>query len=180
MSASTPLEHDPRYPIGRFQPPATVTPEDRRYAILTLAELPEQMREAVRPLDPDQQNTPYRAEGWTVRQVVHHVADSHMTAFQRLRRALTEDWPEVHGYDEKAFALLPDIQAPVEWSLEIIEGVHARWVMVLQRLTEEQWARGFRHTERGATRLDLATMLYAWHSHHHVAHITHLRAQQGW
>ncbi len=183
MSATTvtsPSAHDPRYPIGRFTTPDTVTAEDRRYAILTLAELPEQLREAVRPLDDDAQNTPYREGGWTVRQVVHHVADSHMTAFHRLRLGLTEDWPEVHGYNEKAFAMLPDVAAPIEWSLEIIESVHARWVMVLQAMTEEQWGRGFRHTERGPTRLDVATLLYAWHSRHHVAHITHLRTQQGW
>ncbi len=96
-----------------------------------------------------------------------------MIAFYRFRRALTEDWPEVHGYNESAFAALPDIAAPVEWSLEIIESVHARWVMVLQSLTEEQWARGFRHSERGPMRLELAATLYAWHSRHHVAHITH-------
>ncbi len=180
MAAPSTTAPDPRYPIGRFAPPETITLEDRRYAILTLAELPEQLREAVRPLDPDQQNTPYRKDGWTVRQVVHHIADSHMTAFGRLRRALTEDWPEVHGYNEKAFAVLPDVAAPIEWSLEIIESVHARWVMVLQAMTGEQWARGFRHTERGPMRLDLATLLYAWHSRHHVAHITHLRGEQGW
>ena len=183
MSAATPAApnaFDPRYPIGRFAAPEVITAEDRRYALVTLAELPEQLREAVRPLDPDQLNTPYRPGGWTVRQLVHHIADSHMTAFYRLRRALTEDWPEVHGYDEKGFATLPDVAAPIEWSLEIIESVHARWVMVLQPLTDEHWGRGFRHTERGPMRLDLATMQYAWHSRHHVAHITHLRAQQGW
>ena len=180
MSAAPAILNDPRYPIGRFAPADTITTEDRRYAILTLAELPEQLREAVRPLDPDQQNTPYREGGWTVRQLVHHVADSHMTAFHRLRLALTEDWPEVHGYNEKAFATLPDVIAPIEWSLEIIESVHARWVMVLQGMTEEQWNRGFRHSERGPMRLDFATLLYAWHSRHHVAHITHLRAGQGW
>lgn len=180
MSASAPAFPDPRYPIGRFESPATITPEDRRFAILTLAELPEQMREAVRPLDEDQRNAPYRAEGWTVRQLVHHVADSHMTAFHRLRLGLTEDWPTVPGYNEKAFATLPDVQAPLEWSLEIIESVHARWVMLLQSMTEDQWARGVRHAERGPMRLDTATLLYAWHSRHHVAHITHLRAQQGW
>ena len=179
MSAATPM-HDPQYPIGRFTPPDTITPEDRRYAILTLAELPEQLREAVRALDPEQQNTPYRAGGWTVRQLIHHIADSHMAAFHRLRLALTEDWPEVQKYDEKAFAMLPDVAAPIEWSLEIIESVHARWVMVLQALTEEQWARGFRHKERGPMRLDFMTLLYAWHSRHHVAHITHLRTEQGW
>ena len=180
MSALPVALHDPRYPIGQFAPPETITAEDRRYAILTLAELPEQLREAVRPLDPEQQNTPYREGGWTVRQLVHHIADSHMIAFARSRRALTEDWPEVHGYNEKAFALLPDVAAPMEWSLEIVESVHARWVMILQALKEEQWARGYRHTERGPTRLDYATLNYAWHSRHHVAHITHLRAEQGW
>ncbi len=178
-SAAHPL-HDLRYPIGRFVPPDVVTPEDRRFAILTLAELPEQMREAVRSLDEDQRNTPYRVDGWTVRQLVHHVADSHMIAFYRLRLALTEDWPTVQAYNEKSFALLPDVHAPLEWSLEILESVHARWIMVLQAMNEEGWARGFRHAERGPMRLDTATMLYAWHSRHHVAHITHLRAQEAW
>ncbi len=179
-AAADPAVHDPRYPIGRFTPPENVLEEDRRHAVLVLSETPEQLREAVRGLDNDQLNMPYREGGWTVRQVVHHVADSHMTAFSRLRRALTEDWPEVHGYQEKAFAELADAGAPVEWSLEIVESLHARWVMVLQSLTEEQWARGFRHTERGPMRLDVATLLYAWHSRHHVAHITHLRTQLGW
>lgn len=148
--------------------------------MLTLAEMPEQLREAVRSLDEDQLNTPYREGGWTVRQLVHHIADSHMIAFDRARRALTEDWPEVRGYNEKAFAVLPDVTAPVEWSLEILESVHARWVMVLQALDEAGWARGFRHSERGPMRLDEATLLYAWHSRHHVAHITHLRALNRW
>ncbi len=180
MSAATTLLPDPRYPIGRFLPPDPITADDLRFAVLAIAELPEQLREAVRGLDDEQLNTPYREGGWTVRQLVHHVADSHMIAFARLRRALTEDWPQVHGYNEKAFATLPDTTAPAEWSLEIVESVHARWVMVLQSFTGEQWARGFLHSERGPMRLDFATLLYAWHSRHHVAHITHLRAQQGW
>ena len=180
MSTVSLPTQDPRYPIGRFTPPNPITPEDLRYAVLAIAELPEQMREAVRSLDDEQLNTPYREGGWTVRQLVHHVADSHMIAFYRLRRALTEEWPEIHGYDEKGFASLPDVAAPVEWSLEILESVHARWVMVLQSLTEEQWARGFRHSERGPMSLELATMLYAWHSRHHVAHVNHLRAQNDW
>jgi uncharacterized damage-inducible protein DinB len=171
---------DPRYPIGRFAPPERITAEDRRYAILTLAEMPEQLREAVRGLDDAQMNTPYREGGWTVRQVVHHVADSHMTAFHRLRRALTEDWPVVQGYDEKAFAMLPDSAAPAEWSLELIESVHARWVMLLQAMDETQWQRGFQHLERGRTTLDRATLLYAWHALHHVAHINHLRSALDW
>ncbi len=181
MSAATdPYTPDPRYPLGQFPQPNVILPEDRSYAMAVLAETPEQLREAVRSLDEEQLNTPYRQGGWTVRQVVHHLADSHSIAFTRVRRALTEVWPEVHGYDEKAFAALPDTVAPVEWSLEIVESVHARWGMLLGSLAEEQWLRGFRHTERGPMALDLVTLHYAWHSRHHVAHILHLRAQHGW
>ena len=180
MPASAP-NLDERYPLGRFQPPAgEITAEDRRYAIMTLAELPEQMREAVRKLDADQLNTPYRKNGWTVRQVVHHVADSHMTAFQRVRKALTEDWPVVQGYDEAAFALLPDVVAPVDWSLNILENLHARWVLLLGMLHDEQWHRGFTHAERGRMSVEYATLMYAWHSRHHTAHIVHLRKRQHW
>ena len=171
---------DPRYPLGKFTPPATITPDDRRDAILTLAEMPGLLRESLRHLAPSQIDTPYREDGWTIRQLVHHIADSHMTAFHRFRKALTEDWPVVTGYDEKAFAELSDSVAPPEWSLEAIEGIHARWVMLLQSLDELQWQRGFNHAERGPTKLDLAALSYAWHSRHHVAHITYLRAQQGW
>jgi uncharacterized damage-inducible protein DinB len=171
---------DVRYPIGKFRPPSAITAEDRRYALVTLAEMPECLREALRGLSQEQVNTPYREGGWTVRQLVHHVADSHMTAFHRIRRALTEEMPTVPGYDEKAFAALPDVAAPAEWSLELVEAVHARWVMMLQALTEEQWKRGYVHAERGATTIEATVILYAWHSLHHVAHITQLRARQGW
>lgn len=171
---------DIRYPIGKFTPPTAISPADRRAAIQAIEQMPERLREAVRNLDDEQMKTPYREGGWVVRQVVHHLADSHMTAFHRLSRALTEDWPVVPGYDEKAFAVLPDAVAPAEWSLKVIDGVHARWVMLLQTLTEEQWQRGFKHVERGPSTLEAATMLYAWHSLHHVAHITQLRARQGW
>lgn len=171
---------DPRYPIGKFSPPATVTSADRISAIKAIAEMPALLRKAVHNLDQEQLNTPYREGGWTVRQVVHHLGDSHMTAFHRLRRALTEEWPVVAGYDEKAFAVLPDKVAPVTWSLALIDGVHARWVLALEALTEQQWQRGFKHMERGPSTLDAATLLYAWHSLHHVAHIDSLRAQKGW
>jgi hypothetical protein len=179
-AASAAIADDLRYPIGRHRPPASISKDDCRQAVFALAELPEQLRNAVRGLDSDQMNTPYRAGGWTVRQVVHHIADSHMTAFHRLRRALTEDWPTVPGYDEKAFALLPDVHAPAEWSLEIVEAVHGRWVMLLQALDEEQWQRGFKHLERGPSTIEAGTLLYAWHSKHHVAHITALRKRQRW
>lgn len=175
-----PISSDPRYPIGQFVPPHEISPVELRSAILSLAEMPELLREAVRKLNTEQMNTPYRDGGWTVRQVVHHLADSHSTALFRLKKALTEDWPTVPGYSEKDFAMLPDVAAPAEWSLELIESVHARWVMLLQTLSEEQWKRGFIHAERGRQVLDFVTLHYAWHSRHHVAHINHLRAKQGW
>lgn len=171
---------DPRYPVGKHTPPDVITDEDRRFAVQTIAEMPEQLREAVRNLEEDQLDTPYREGGWTLRQVVHHVADSHMTAFHRLRRTLTEDTPQIPGYDEKAFAELADKTAPAEWSLELIEAVHARWVMMLQALTEADWKRGYIHSERGRGTVEEVTLLYAWHARHHVAHITSLRAQKGW
>ncbi len=171
---------DLRYPVGKFKPPTTITAVDRSHALETIAELPSLLREALRGLDSDQKNTPYREGGWTVRQVVHHVADSHMTAFHRVRRALTEDNPTIPGYDEKAFSVLPDVGAPTEWSMEVIEALHARWVMMLQGLDEPQWQRTMNHAERGVSTIEAATLLYAWHSRHHLAHITHLRAAQGW
>jgi uncharacterized damage-inducible protein DinB len=169
---------DPRYPVGRFAPPATITPDERTGAIATLADLPEQLRNAVDGLSAAQLSTPYREGGWTVRQVVHHMADSHMNALIRVKLSLTEDWPTVKPYDEAAWAKLHDMSAPVEWSLELIESLHARWVMLLQSLNEEQWKRGCNHPENGPMTVEWATLLYAWHSRHHVAHITHLRARE--
>jgi uncharacterized damage-inducible protein DinB len=174
-------EVDPRYPIGDFEKPETVTPHERMAAIAALAAMPSKLTEAVEGLDRAQLDTPYREGGWTVRQLVHHVADSHMNAFLRVRLALTEDWPTITAYNEKAWALLPDSTgAPVAWSVALIENVHARWVMLLESLTDEQWQRGFRHPERGPSTLEMATLLYAWHSQHHVAHITRLREARGW
>ena len=187
MSSSTQsptLVHDPRYPIGPFERPAPGEPfpaGSLYNAIASIAELPEQLRNALDGLDSDQIDTPYREGGWTVRQLVHHIADSHANTFIRLRKALTEDWPVVEGYSEKQFAELPDSRsAPVEWSLELIESLHARWVMLLQSMSPEQFQRGFNHSERGRMTLEFATNLYGWHSRHHLAHITHLRAERGW
>jgi hypothetical protein len=171
---------DPRYPVGRFTAPSTISPGERTDAIATLAELPEQLRNAVDGLSFAQLSTPYREGGWTLRQVVHHVADSHMNALIRVKLALTEDWPTIKPYDEKAWAMLHDVAAPVEWSLELIESLHARWVMLLQSLNEAQWRCGYDHPESGRMTVEVATLLYAWHSRHHVAHITHLRAKEGW
>jgi hypothetical protein len=173
-------DQDPRYPIGKFTAPAAISREDRRQSILTIEEMPERLRKAVHGLDAAQLETPYREGGWTILQVVHHLADSHMTAFHRIRRALTENFPTVAGYDEKAFATLADSQAPVQSSLDILDGLHARWGMLLQSLTDDQWLHGYKHLERGYTTIGAATPLYAWHSQHHVAHITELRKQKGW
>jgi uncharacterized damage-inducible protein DinB len=173
-------DSDPRYPVGRFAAPPAITSSERADAIATLAELPEQLRNAVDGLSFAQLGTPYREGGWTVRQVVHHVADSHMNAVVRVKLALTEDWPTIKPYDEAAWAKLHDIAAPVEWSLELVESLHARWVMLLQSLDDQQWKRGFNHPANGPMTVELVALLYAWHSRHHVAHITHLSARENW
>jgi uncharacterized damage-inducible protein DinB len=174
-------EIDLRYPIGRFQRLETISVEDRAAAIAAIAAMPGMLKAAVQGLDRDQLDTPYREGGWTVRQTVHHIADSHMNSFLRLRLALTEDWPTIKPYNENAWALLPDSTgAPAGWSLDLIESLHARWVMVLDSLSDEQWARGVNHPENGPMTLDTMAQLYAWHSRHHVAHITRLREQKGW
>jgi len=174
------IDVDPRFPIGAFDAPATISEDERTGAIATLAELPEQLRNAVDGLSSPQLATPYREGGWTLRQVVHHIADSHMNAFVRVKLALTEDWPKVKSYDEVAWAKLHDTAAPVEWSLELVESLHARWVMLLQSLNETQWQRGYLHPEDGRVTVELSALTYAWHSRHHVAHITHLRAKEEW
>jgi uncharacterized damage-inducible protein DinB len=172
---------DPRYPIGHATLPAEIPLDLRLSAIEHLAELPGNLRETVDSLAPSQLDTPYREGGWTVRQLVHHIADSHMNAFTRVRLALTEPSPTIKPYDEKAWAELHDsVAAPIEWSLELIEALHARWVMLLQSLNEPDWQLTFVHPERGLMTLEQVTLLYAWHSRHHTAHITHLRAREGW
>lgn len=175
-----PAEVDPRYPIGRFQALAEISSDDRLLAIVTLAELPSELRNVVRGFDGAQLDAPYREGGWTVRQVVHHLADSHMNAFIRVKLALTEEWPTIKPYDEAAWARLHDAAGPIEWSLELIESLHARWVMLLQSLQGPQWERGFVHPERGRQSVEAATLLYAWHSRHHVAHIQYLRQREEW
>ena len=181
-NAASPVagEMDLRYPIGRFHAPATISPDDRLLAITRLAELPSELRNVVRGLDGGQLDTAYREGGWTVRQVVHHVADSHMNAVVRMKLALTEEWPTITAYEEKAWVRLHDAAGPVEWSLELVESLHARWVMLLQSLVEAQWQRGYNHPENGRQSVDVATQLYAWHSRHHVAHILQLRQREEW
>jgi hypothetical protein len=168
------LRTDPRYPVGRFQSPEIVTHEHRSAAIADLLELPGRLNAAVDGLDAEQLNTPYRDGGWTVRQVVHHVADSHMTTFLRVKLALTDDWPAIVPRRWDEWAMLDDSNASVELSLGIVKGLQPRWVKLLQSLNEEQWQRGFRHPEKGRMTIESVTLRYGWHSRHHVGHITQL------
>lgn len=172
---------DPRYPVGKFSPPQGAVPADQRAQMLNqVAEAPAKLRSAIRGLNETQLDTPYRDGGWTSRQVVHHVADSHMNAFIRFKLGLTEDNPTISPYPEHLWANLADQELPTDVSLPIIDNVHERWVAVLRSMKETDWARTFNHPEIGVQRLDRALALYAWHGRHHVAHITALRAQKGW
>jgi hypothetical protein len=177
----TKTAEDLRYPIGRFRAVMPVTSELRSASIDAIAGLPDRLRAAVANLDDTQLDTPYRPEGWTIRQVVHHVADSHMNALIRIKLALTEDTPTIKPYDEKAWAFLADMHLPIAVSLGIIDGVHARWTAVCRAMTAEEFERAFVHPEVGAQlTLDWQLQNYAWHSHHHLAHITELRRAKGW
>ena len=171
---------DPRYPIGKFQRPETITPHERMAAVAALAELPGRLSDALDGLDREQLDTPYREGGWTVRQLVHHMADSHMVAYVRMRIGLTAE-PVAFDYNEKEWATLHDSAAPVVWSVMLLENLHARWVMMLESLTEEQWKRVvFQHPVRGPLSAEFMALLYSWHSRHHVAHIVALRERMGW
>ena len=173
-------EQDPRYPVGRFKP---VTGHDagiRRQSIADLSALPSRIRAAVDGLSDAQLDTPYRDGGWTVRQVVHHVADSHMNGLVRVKLALTEDSPTIKPYMEARWAELPDASLPIDVSLGIIDGVHARLDAVVAGMTDADYARTFVHPESGVTPLSTWVQLYGWHSRHHVGHITALRAGKGW
>jgi uncharacterized damage-inducible protein DinB len=156
-------------------------PGVRAAHIQTLRLLPGRLREAVNGLSDHQLDTPYRAEGWTVRQVVHHVADSHANSYVRFKLALTEDWPTIKPYDEAAWANLADSRwLPVEVSLSMTEALHLRWVALLESLSDEDFQRGYEHPKMGRQNLATALALYDWHSRHHTAHITSLRAREGW
>jgi len=161
--------------------PTQVTAAARAEAIRGIAETPEKLRAAVKGWNDTQLDTPYRDGGWTVRQVVHHVADSHLNAYIRLRLALTEMEPTIKPYDEGAWAKLEDAEhAPVEVSLRLIDPLHERWVRLLKSLKPEEFARRFVHPEHGPRTVDWLAMLYAWHGRHHTAHITELRKRKGW
>jgi uncharacterized damage-inducible protein DinB len=172
---------DLRFPIGRFQRPSSLSPQLRRDAIDSIAAAPARLRTAVSGLNASQLDTPYRAEGWTVRQVVHHVPDSHMNALTRFKLALTEDVPTIKPYDEAAWAKLEDVRStPVETSLSLLDALHDRWVRILNAMSESDFSRQLRHPENGPMTLDQMLALYEWHGRHHVGHIISLRARSGW
>ncbi len=172
---------DPRYPIGKYEQPKGVTPALRQKAIEAIAVTPAKFRAAVKGLDDSQLDTPYREGGWTVRQVVHHVPDSHLNAYVRLRLALTEEQPTIKPYEEGRWAELADAKsAPIEVSLRLLESLHDRWVRLWRSMPAADFAKTLVHPEHGVRSVDWLLFLYAWHGRHHTAHITTLRQQKGW
>lgn len=172
---------DLSYPIGRYDLKRAVPPEERPELIAVIESAPARFRDAVRGLNDAQLDTPYRPGGWSVRQVVHHAAESHMHVLLRFRWALIDDNPAVKAYDEAKWAELHDSRTlAVEPSLLILEGLHARWVALMRSMTDAQFARTFQHSDLGPLSLDRVLGLYAWHSRHHAAHIVQLRERMGW
>ncbi|MGH9503596.1 MAG: YfiT family bacillithiol transferase [Terriglobales bacterium] len=172
---------DPRYPIGKFTFAGSPGEPQREEFIKDIEQAPAALRDAVQGLTPQQIETPYRDGGWTVRQVVHHVPESHMNAYIRFKLALTEDAPTIKPYMEDRWAKLRDVQStPLEVSLSLMGSLHDRWVRLLRSLEPADWKRGFNHPEMGLMPLEKNLALYSWHGRHHVAHITELRKKMGW
>lgn len=169
-----------QYPIGTFEFDGEMTASVVEGWIREIEVLPSLLRDAVKDLDDEQLNTPYRTGGWTVRQVVHHLADSHMNAFVRCKLALTEENPVIKPYDEGKWAELPDYQLPIDLSLSLLDTLHIRWVEVLRNLTSVDLEKTFIHPDSGQVSVGRNIGIYAWHGRHHLAHITSLRGQQGW
>ncbi len=171
---------DERFPIGPFSMEAP-TSDKRRAWIKEIEETPDQARKAIKGLTPEQLDSPYREGGWTVRQVIHHLADSHINSFVRFKLALTEDEPTIRGYNEKRWAeTIEATDAPLDVSLDLLESLHKRWVFLLESLTAKDLQRKFNHPDRGLMTLDANLQIYAWHGRHHVAHIEALREREGW
>jgi uncharacterized damage-inducible protein DinB len=172
---------DLRYPIGKFQAPQVMTDDLRRQFIDQVAEAPAKLRAAVEGLSDKQLDTPYRPEGWTVRQVVHHLADSHLNAYVRFKLAVTEEEPTIKPYEQQLWAELSDAKnAPVAMSVDLLDSLHHRWVFFMKSLKPSDFSKKFVHPESGTMTLDRTLALYAWHGRHHVAHITSLRQRMNW
>ncbi|MEJ7812742.1 MAG: YfiT family bacillithiol transferase [Gemmatimonadaceae bacterium] len=176
-----PNVHDLRYPIGRFERPATLSAEARGQCIEHVSATPGSLWAAVEGLSAEQLDTPYRPGGWTVRQLIHHMPDSHLNAYTRFKLALTEHEPTIKPYEEARWAELPDSrETPTETSLALLDALHERWGILLRHMTEADFARRLRHPESGLQSLDQLLALYAWHGRHHVAHVKGLRDREGW
>jgi uncharacterized damage-inducible protein DinB len=172
---------DLRYPIGKFSVEGEINPDRRQDWISQIAAAPSLLRAALGGLSDEKLSTPYRPGGWTLRQLAHHMPDSHMNSYVRFRLALTEDEPTIKPYQEDRWAELDDARtAPVEMSLALLDSLHARWVLLLRSLAGPDWQRTFRHPERGLMTLEQNLALYAWHGRHHIAHVTGLRERKGW
>jgi hypothetical protein len=171
---------DLQYPVGRSPKVAALTPEERAEYIEQLARAPELLRQAVAGLDEGQLDTPYRPGGWTVRQVAHHVPESHMNAYVRFKLALTEDQPTIKPYEQALWAQTPDVRGPLAPSLALLAALHERWVLLLRGLGSAEFARKLNHPESGVLTLDGMLAVYAWHGRHHTAHVTGLRERMGW
>ena len=170
-----------RYPIGGPRKAESFTPQERSAAIEGIRQLPQSLGSAVAALSDPQLETPYRPGGWTVRQLVHHVADSHLNAYNRVRLALTEDWPVIFAYQESRWAELEDARTlPVSVSLDLLQALHLRWVRLFASLAEPDWKRGYTHPENGRQSVEQALIIYDWHGRHHTAHVTNLTARMGW
>jgi uncharacterized damage-inducible protein DinB len=171
---------DPRFPVGKLNVDKEPTPEKRTAWIREIADAPQKVRAAVAGLSAAQLDTPYRDGGWTVRQVVHHLADSHMNAFIRIKLAVTETTPTIKPYNQDDWVKTPDAKGDIGPSLQVLDGLHARFALLLSSLGSGDFARTFMHPENGLTTLDRTLQIYAWHGKHHAAHITALRAARGW
>ena len=172
---------DLRFPVGKFHHEGSVNDQQKQAFLDEIEQTPAKLRAAVSGLSDSQLDTPYRPDGWTVRQVVHHVPDSHLNSYVRFKLALTEDEPTIKTYAEDRWAELSDTKAtPIEVSLVLLESLHHRWIRLLRSLTPDQWKRRFRHPELGPMTLEKTLALYAWHGRHHVAHITELRKRMSW
>ena len=172
---------DLRYPVGKFKYDGPPSEEQKKTFLNDIAATPVNLRAAVKGLSEAQLDTPYRPDGWTVRQVVHHLPDSHMNSYVRFKLALTEDDPTIKPYAEDRWAELTDSKAtPIEVSLTLLDSLHDRWMRLLRSLSPEEWQKTFRHPELGSMTLEKALAIYAWHGRHHVAHITELRKRKSW
>jgi len=172
---------DLRYPIGKFRAPDKITNEMRKNFIKDIEKTPKLLRKAVSGLSRKQLDTPYRPGGWTVRQVIHHLPDSHLNAYVRIKLTLTEDEPTIKPYEEHKWAELSDsFNTPISVSLDLLEALHKRWVNLLKSLSESDFQRNYRHPEIGVVNIDWALSQYSWHGKHHTAHITSLRKRMGW